>query len=78
LVALSRHALANHLAGGHVECREQRGGAMAFVIMCHGASAAMSGRLGLRAIERLTYMGWFLVKRYLSAMVMFLECRSGA
>jgi hypothetical protein len=38
----------------------------------------MSGRLGLRAIERLTYMGWFLVKRYLSAMVMFLECRSGA
>ena len=51
---------------------------MASVIMHHGASAAMSGRLVLRAIERLTYMGWFLVKRYLSAMVMFLECRSEA
>ena len=51
---------------------------MAFVIMRHGAAAAMSGRLGLRAIERLAYMGWFLVKRYLSAVVMFLECSSEA
>ena len=54
LMTMSRHALADHLAGGNLERGEQRGGAMPFVIMGHGSAAALLHRqAGLRAIERL-------------------------
>ena len=54
LVPMARHALTDHGAGGHVEGGEQGGGAMALVIVRHGATAALLERQArLGAIERL-------------------------
>jgi hypothetical protein len=54
LVAMSRHALADHPAGGDVEGGEQGGGAVALIVVRHGPTAAFLERqTGLGAIERL-------------------------
>ena len=54
LVAMSLHALADHPAGGDIERGEQRGCAMALVVMRHGAAPAFLDRqAGLGAVERL-------------------------
>src|SRR5580765_8759339 len=54
LVAVALHAAASDLALENVECCEQRGRAVALVIMGHGARpAALHGQAGLSAVERL-------------------------
>ena len=54
LGAMARQAFADDLAGRHVERGEQRGGAVALVVVGHGAGAALlEGQAGLGAIERL-------------------------
>ena len=54
LVAMSRHALADHPAGGDVEGGEQGGDAMALIVVRHGTTAALlHGQARLGAIERL-------------------------
>ena len=53
-MAVPLHALADDLAGGDVEGGEQRRGAVALVVVRHGAGAALLQRQpGLRAVERL-------------------------
>ena len=48
------HALADHRAVEHVERGEQGGGAVALIVVGHGAGAALLHRqAGLRAVERL-------------------------
>ena len=54
LMPVARHAAAGHLAFQDVESSEQRGGAMALVVMGHGASSALFHRQPrLGAIEGL-------------------------
>jgi hypothetical protein len=59
-----RHALADHAAVEHVEGREQRGRAVALVIVGHGAGAALRDRQSrLRPIERLD-LGFFVDREH--------------
>lgn len=52
LMPVARHAVADHLAVKHAQCRKQGGRAMAFVVMRHGsASAALEGSPGLGPVE---------------------------
>jgi hypothetical protein len=54
LMPVSRHALADYLAGGHVESAKQSDGGVALLVMGHGAAAAFPERQAtLSAIERL-------------------------
>jgi hypothetical protein len=54
LMPVALHAAANHLAFEHVEGSEQRGGAMALVVMGHGAQTALLHRQArLGAVKRL-------------------------
>jgi len=54
LMALALHALADDLALECIEGGEQRGGAMALIIMAHGASAPLLHRqAGLGAVQGL-------------------------
>jgi hypothetical protein len=54
LVSMPRHTGVNHNAFRHVECCEQRRGAMAFVIMRHRPQAArVNGQSFLRSIQGL-------------------------
>ena len=54
LMAVALHVAADHRAVEHVERGEQRGGAVALVVMGHGAGAALLHRqAGLGAVERL-------------------------
>ena len=49
LMAMSLHTLANHFAGGDIECCEQRRCPVAFVVVRHGAAAAfLDWQAGLR------------------------------
>src|SRR5262245_66255118 len=53
-VPMARQARADDLAVQHAESGEQGGGAVALVVVGHGAGAALlHGQSGLRAIERL-------------------------
>lgn len=53
-VAVSRHAFADDLAGGHVEGGKQCRGAVALVVMSHRAGPPLlDGQPRLRAVERL-------------------------
>ena len=53
-MAVALHAAADDRAVEHVEGGEQRGGAVALVVMGHGAGAALLHRqAGLGAVERL-------------------------
>src|SRR5688572_1001047 len=62
LVGVARHAAANHGAVENVEGGEQGGGAVALVVVGHGAAfSGLQGQTGLGAIERLD-LG-FLVDR---------------
>ena len=70
LVPVALHAAAEDGAVEDVEGGEQRGGAVALVVVGHGAGAALlHGQAGLGAVERLDLMGssnrrpfckWFL------------------
>ena len=54
LMAMALHAPSDDLAVQHVEGGEQRGRAVALVVVGHGAgAAALHGQAGLRAVERL-------------------------
>ena len=54
LMAVALHAAADDRAVEHVEGGEQRGGAVALVVVGHGAGAALLHRqAGLGAVERL-------------------------
>ena len=54
LVPVAGHAIADHVAVEHAQGREQRGGAVALVIMRHGPAAALLDRQPrLCAIQRL-------------------------
>ena len=54
LMAMLLHALPHHLAIEDIERGEQGGGAVAFVVMGHGAPfAGLDRQAGLGAIERL-------------------------
>src|SRR5215211_5173886 len=54
LMAMALHAAADDLAVDHVKSGEQRGRAVALVVVRHGAgSAALHRQAGLRAVERL-------------------------
>ena len=54
LMAMSLHTLADHPAGGDIECCEQRRCPMAFVVVRHGAASAFLDRqAGLRSVQRL-------------------------
>ena len=62
LVGMALHATANHGAVEDVEGGEQGGGAVALVVMGHGAAfAGLHGQAGLGAVERLDW--GFLVNR---------------
>src|SRR5215211_2885063 len=57
LGAMAGQAFADDLAGCHVEGGEQGGGAVALVVMGHGAGAAfLEGQAGLGAVERLVWL----------------------
>ena len=52
LMPMALHAAADHRAVQHVEGGKQRSGAMALVVMCHGAAAALlHGQTRLSAVE---------------------------
>ena len=54
LVPVSLHVATDHSSVEYVECREQRGGAVALVIMGHGAGSPLLERqAGLGSVERL-------------------------
>ena len=54
LMAMSLHTLADHPAGGDIECCEQRRCPVAFVVVRHGAASAFLDRqAGLRSVQRL-------------------------
>jgi hypothetical protein len=53
VVPMARHARADHLALPHVERRKQGRGAVALVVVGHGAGAALlHGQAGLGSVER--------------------------
>ena len=54
LMAVALHVLADHRSVQNVERRKQRGRAVPFVVMGHGAGASLLHRqTGLSAVERL-------------------------
>ena len=62
LVGVARHAAADHAAIEDVEGGEQGGGAVALIVVGHGAAfAGLHGQAGLGAVERLDLR--FLVDR---------------
>jgi len=54
LVAMSRHALVDDLAGGDIECCEQRRGAVPLIVVCHRPGASLLQRQArLRSVQGL-------------------------
>jgi hypothetical protein len=63
LMAMSLHTLADHSAGGDIECCEQRRCPVAFVVVRHSAASAFLDRqAGLRTVQRLD-LAFFVVCR---------------
>ena len=74
LVPVALHVAADDGAVEHVEGGEQRGGAVALVVVGHGAGAALlHGQAGLGAVERLDLMGWMAPYRHPRAKVVAVE-----
>ena len=78
LMPVPLHAAADDAAVEHVQRREQRGGAVALVVVGHGAEPARLDRQsGLGAVGRLNLMGWMAPSRHRRAKVVAVEQHQG-
>ena len=74
LMPVALHAAADDLAFEYVEGGEQRGRAVALIVVRHGPQAAgLQRQARLRAVERLDLMGWMAPSLHRRAMLVAVE-----